>query len=177
MNIRLLTQLRNQLSNKKLLFFFGFIFVVSQSIIGYITAPLGTAKILEVQTTFSPTNFQQIIQDWREADVLYLYFRHYIFDLFLHPIWYSVFLAVALALSMNYAKIGTKYNWVLLLPFIGGIGDVFENISHLAILYNSKLINDFTVGMSAFFANGKWLLCFVSMVLIGIWWIKGKWRK
>lgn len=167
-------QLRNRLSSKKILLIFGVIFILSQAIIGYITTPLGTDKVLEVQTTFSAATFQQIIQDWRETDVIGLYFQHYIFDLFLHPIWYSIFLGAALALAMNYAKISAKYNWVILLPFIAGLGDVVENIAHLMMLYKPELISDLTVGISAFFTNGKWLLCFVSMALIGVWWVKGR---
>ncbi len=167
-------QLRNQLSSKKILLIFGVIFLISQAIIGYIIAPLGMDKLLELQTTFSVATFQQIIQDWKEAGLMGLYFQHHIFDLFLHPIWYSVFLGAGLALAIDYAGIGAKYNWMLLLPFIGGMGDVLENISHLVMLNNPELISGFTVGMSAFFANGKWLLCFVSLVLIGVWWAKGK---
>lgn len=166
------SSIRQKLSNRSLLLIFGVLFVVSQSVILYITAPLGSDKLLQLQTTFSVTTFQEIIAEWRAYDILHLYFQHYYFDLFLHPIFYSVLLAVALSMSMDIAKMNNRYNFVLYLPFIAGLGDILENGMHLLMLTNSNLINAFTVGISAFFTNGKWLLCGISLLLIVYFLIK-----
>ncbi len=161
-----LSVIRQKLSNPRLAILFGCLFLVSQLVIVYITIPLGSDKLLQLQTTFSVATFQEILAEWRAYDILYLYYQHYYLDLFLHPLFYSVFLGTVLALSMDFAKIEAKYNFVLFFPFVAGMCDVLENGMHLLLLANAEFINAFTVGLSACFANSKWLLCGVCIVLV-----------
>lgn len=168
--------IRQQLNKPQFLLVFGIIFLVFQSVIAYIINPLGSEKVLQLQTTFSVTTFQQIISEWRAYGLLPHYFQHYYLDLFLHPLAYSLFLATALAMVMNRSEVSTQYNFVLFLPFLAGTGDIFENVMHLLLLTHTELINAFMVGLSACFANGKWLLCGVCLVLIAWWGVKA-WKK
>jgi len=169
-----LTSLRTRLSNKRLLFIFGILFLVSQLLIVYIITPLDSGKLVQLQTTFSVATFQQIIADWEGQDLLHLFYRHQIFDLFLHPVWYSIFLGAGLALSMDAAKVIDKYNFALIIPFFAGMCDVSENTMHLILLTYPDFINSFTVTLSACFANSKWFLVFVSSILIAYWSIRAK---
>jgi len=176
MSIPSASMIRKKLNEPRLAILFGCLFLVSQLVIAYIIAPLDSSKLIQLQTTFSVATFQAIIAEWRVYDILYLFFIHQYLDLFLHPIFYSLFLGSTLALSMNFAKVEAKYNFTLFLPFIAGLCDVFENSMHLLLLTETELINTFTVGLSACFANSKWLLCGICILLIIIWTMKG-WRN
>ncbi len=168
------SSLRQKLANSRLFFIFGCLFLASQLLIAYIISPLDGARLVQLQTTFSVTTFQQIIADWESQNLLRFFYQHQIFDLFLHPVWYSIFLGAGLALSMNAAKIAEKYNAVLILPFIAGICDVLENSMHLILITYPDFINTFTVRLSACFASGKWFLVIVCGLIILYWGIKGK---
>lgn len=169
--------IRQKLGNPRLAILFGCLFLVSQLVIGYIISPLDSSKLIQLQTTFSVATFQAIIAEWRAYDILYLFFRHQYLDLFLHPIFYSVFLGTLLSLSMDFSNIEDKYNFVLFLPFAAGICDVLENSMHLLLLTHSEFINNFTVKLSACFANSKWILCGVCILLVLFWVLNGWWKK
>ncbi|MDP6908847.1 MAG: hypothetical protein QF371_05035, partial [Flavobacteriales bacterium] len=85
---------------------------------------------------------------------------------FPHPIWYSVFLASLLAKAMNASHLGSKFNHIMILPFIAGIGDIIENSFHLYFLSDLSNATAPLVFISAFFCNLKWLLCGFSLLLV-----------
>jgi len=120
-------------SHSKFLMISAAVYFLSQITIAQILGPLGELTVLELQTTFSPVRFLEIINHWQATDLMKHYYAHFTFD-HIHPIWYSIFLSSLLAFSMKRDGLNAKYRILLLVPFIAGFCDVIENLSHVWFL-------------------------------------------
>ncbi len=133
------------------------IFLISQITIITILHRLGTLTVLELQTTFSPDRFLEIIRQWESEGILYLYNRHFYFD-HIHPLWYSLFGSSLLAITFNRGQFKSRVRIFLLAPFLAGFCDVMENQFHVWFLADLTRVTSVTLTISAFFCWMKWIL-------------------
>jgi hypothetical protein len=154
---------------------FGFIYFVSQVIIGSILHPLGVKDALTLQTTLSSETFKEIASGWIASGQIGLYYKHFYFDNF-HPIWYSIFLSLLIARAFKINNINPKFNFIILTPFVAAICDFFENMMHLYFLSDLQRATPALVALSGLATNTKWFLAFsgvaIVSILIGIWIVK-----
>ncbi len=148
--------LRDRLDAWWLILVFGLIYFVSQAIIGVIVHPLG-ADMLVVQTTLSADHVREIFARWAAAGLLDTYASHYRFDN-VHPLWYAMFLATALAKGFNANRVPPRFNALLALPFVAAACDLTENLFHLSYLADQANITPAHVLMSNGAAIVKWVL-------------------
>lgn len=158
-----------------LIVIFGVLYLTSQLIIGYIVHPLGTAKVLALQTTFSSDTFKAIASDWIASGNVIYYYRHFYFDNF-HPIWYSVFLSLLLARTFKINHVNPKFDFIILTPYIAGICDLIENMMHLYFLADLNRATPMLVAFSGLATNTKWFLSLsgvaIVSVLVTVWVVK-----
>ena len=143
----------------------GVAYLVSQTIILIILHPLGSASVLQLQTTFSPKLFLETISGWESAGLRHLYERHFYFD-HLHPLWYSLFLSGLIALVIHRRQLSSRFRLLLIIPFIAGFCDVIENQFHIWFLADLSRVTNVPLSCSAFSCNLKWTL--VAFILLFI---------
>jgi|GEM_PF-488328 len=159
------TRLRERIGKWKLVMIFGAIYIASQLIIAGILHPLGTLTVLELQTSFSPDTFVNIVQGWIDSDMLSRYWDHFYFDM-IHPVWYGLFLCAGLSHYFNVNAIPNKFDFLLFLPFVAGACDAIENISHIRFLLDSESITPLAIAISALACNVKWVLFLGSFLAL-----------
>lgn len=160
-----LDNIRKKTNKWQFVIVFGILFFVSQMTIAIMLYELGTMQVLLLQVSLSADSFGSIIKEWNHAALLSVYKKHFYLD-FLHPIWYSLFLASFISKTFHLNNTNHKYNYLLLLPFVAGLLDIIENILHLYILSNLNDISKVVVLISGITSNIKWLLVFISIVII-----------
>ncbi len=143
----------------------GILFVVSQLAIYLIIRDISPEKLLLLQTSFSRKFFLETIAAWKLAGLLPLFKLHFIPD-YLHPVWYSVLLASLMGLALNANRLSPRFDSLLLIPFVAGLLDLLENTMQLIMLADIGKITDGQVVAAALFANLKWLLAGISILLI-----------
>jgi hypothetical protein len=151
---------------------FGILYFVSQIKIASIVHPLGI-DMLRIQTTLSSDTFKTIASGWIASGQVNIYYQHFYFDNF-HPIWYSIFLSLLIARAFTINNVNSKFNWIILTPFVAGLCDLFENMMHLYFLADLNRATPAFVALSGLATNTKWFLALsgvaISSILIG-WWI------
>lgn len=160
---------RTVLSHKGLLAVFGFVYVVSQVIIATIVDPLVAQRMVGLQVSgFTATDYLETFRAWDAAGTMPFYRAHLIFD-DVHWIWYSIFLCVALALSLDAARLSDRWNIVLIFPLIAGINDWFENgLQHVFLSGTDyQTIIDPLPAISTSASIIKWIFFLGSFLLIG----------
>lgn len=154
---------------------FTFIYFTSQIIIGSILHKLGTLDAFILQTTLSSDKFKAIASGWIASGSVGIYYQHFRFDNF-HPIWYSIFLSLLIARAFKINHVNSKFNFMILTPFVAAICDFFENAMHLYFLADLSRATPALVALSGLATNTKWLLAAVGVgtvaVLTIIWFIK-----
>ncbi len=170
------SRLRAALGRRSSIFTFAAIYLVSQAAILAILDPLGTDKVLQLQTTFSAETFAAIKAGWVQAGLLENYWRHFLFD-FVHPLWYGLFLASLLAGGMNFAGMSSRYDPVVLVPFVAGACDFVENSVHVWFLLDPTMVANPWVPISATFTNIKWFLFLPSFVIAAALYQRGLARR
>jgi len=163
--MNLLASLRQRLDNGTLIVCFGAIYLASQAWIGRIVHPLGP-EMLFVQTTLSAERVREIFAAWEAAGLLDVYASHYRYDM-IHPLWYGVFLAAALAKGFNANAVPARFNGLLLLPFLAAGCDVLENRVHQAFLAERAAITPAAVLLGNGAANLKWLIAAGAVLAVG----------
>ena len=148
-----------------LIVIFGTIYFVSQIIIGSIIQPLGVKNALALQTTMCSDKFKAIASGWIASGEIEIYYRHFYFDNF-HPIWYSIFLSLLIARTFKINNVNSKYNFIILTPFIAGICDLIENMMHLYFLADLNRATPALVTLSGLATNTKWFLAALGVVTV-----------
>ena len=161
----MLATLRQRLDSWPLILVFGAIYFVSQVTIGVIVHPLGT-DMLAVQTTLSAEAVRAIFAKWDAARLVGVYAAHYRFDM-IHPLWYAMFLATALAKGFNANDVPVHRNFLLVLPFVAGACDVTENVVHLSFLADRANITEPAVLLGNGAAIIKWAIVLGCVTAIG----------
>ncbi|MDI6797735.1 MAG: hypothetical protein QMD09_12355 [Desulfatibacillaceae bacterium] len=160
-----------KLAQGRIVAVFGFLYAASQLMMFRILSRLGSDPLM-LQITFSKERFLEILGGWGRWGVG-LYKSHYWFD-FVHPIWYSIFLASFIAWLSAKKGVSPSKGLLLLfcLPFAAGLCDLVENTFHVLMLNSVIRITAFSVAASAAFANTKWLLAGISLAAIIVLGIK-----
>ncbi|MFW6066908.1 MAG: hypothetical protein ACOC97_01110 [Myxococcota bacterium] len=153
---------RARLASWRVVGVFGGIYLVSQAALGAILQEVGSAEVLQLQTTLSPETFAAILEQWRDAGLLDTYASHYYLD-FVHPVWYSALLAALLAKALDANDAPARWNAILAVPFIAGGLDVVENLVHVYYLATGDAPTTGPVVMSGLAANTKWTLAGLSL--------------
>ncbi len=159
---------------------FGIIYTVSQVIIGSILHKIGALKALKLQSTLSSETFKTIASQWIASGEIEAYYRHFRFDNF-HPVWYSVFLSLLIARAFKVNRVDSKYDFVILTPFLAALCDFFENAMHLYFLADLNRATPFLVALSGAATNTKWLLAFIGVMVVAVsvvrWLVKNFLKK
>ena len=161
-----LERLFNTLSKPMWFVSFGLLYIVSQSVIGWILSDIST-DVLILQTTFSVEQFSRIVHGWNSSQ-LNAYGIHFYFD-FPHPVFYSIFLSSLLSYLMS--RVGEELfsfdYYLILIPFVAGLFDTFENLIHLYLLENLNSFNPTALYISSLCSWIKWVLVGFSLLYIG----------
>lgn len=161
---------RTFLAHKGLLAFFGAIYVVSQIIIVTVLDPLVPERMVALQVTgFAASDYVAMFSAWQAEGKMSFYHAHLIFD-DVHWIWYSIFLSVALAVSLDAARLSERWNIVLTFPLIAGVNDWFENgLQHVFLSgADYQMIVDPLPAICTTASIIKWILFLGSFLLIGL---------
>ncbi|WP_176330251.1 hypothetical protein [Oceanobacillus rekensis] len=164
----------DKLSKTTVTVIFGLAFLLSQSVILSILIKLNLKDVFVLQTTFDSSVFSTIVNQWESDGVNHHYFNHYYLD-FLHPIFYSVFLASLLSKPLNRGLVSDKFSFVIVFPFIAGLFDLVENVLHLHMILNGSYMSGIVV-FSATLSHLKWFLCLICL-LIWLVWITNGYKK
>ena len=122
--------------------------------------------MLVVQTTLSAEHVRAIFARWATAGLLDTYAAHYRYDN-IHPLWYAMLLATALAKGFNANRVPPRYNALLLAPFLAGACDLTENLFHLSYLADPANITAAHVLLSNGAAIVKWLVALGCVLGVG----------
>ncbi|MCE9523935.1 MAG: hypothetical protein K8S25_16070 [Alphaproteobacteria bacterium] len=163
-----LKSVRAFLSHRGMLLLFGAIYLVSQIIIATVVGPLVPERMVGLQVTgFTPADYIATFSAWKAEGVMAFYHAHLIFD-DAHWIWYSIFLSVALALSLDAARLSDRWNVVLTFPLIAGINDWFENgLQHVFLSADGyQMVIDPLPAISTTASIIKWVFFLGSFLLI-----------
>jgi len=159
---------------------FALIYFISQMIIGSILHQIGTLNALALQTTLSSDVFKEIVTGWMASGEISIYYKHFYPDNF-HPIWYSILLSLLAARAFKINHINPKFNFVILIPFVAGLCDIFENMMHLYFLSDLQRATPALVAVSGLATNAKWFLSLsvlgISCVLIVYWFVRTYLKK
>jgi hypothetical protein len=154
---------------------FAVIYFTSQIIIGSIMHPLGVVDALRLQTTMSSDVFKSIASGWIASGQIGIYYRHFRFDNF-HPIWYSIFLSLLIARAFRMNNVNPKFNVIILMPFIAGLCDLFENMMHIYFLADLSRATPALVAIAGVATNTKWFIALsgtvIAIILIVYWIVK-----
>jgi len=167
---RTAARLRERLGSWWIVGVFGAIYVVSQLTLAVLLHPIGPRQVFELQTTLSPQVFAKTLQRWERAGLLGTYASHYYLD-FLHPVWYSIFLAALLARTFDAVGVSDRWNAVLFVPFLAGSLDVVENLVHVYYLVGGARPTAGPVVLGGLAAITKWGLAagvLVSVLVLGV---------
>lgn len=159
-----LARLRRRLGATRALAGFGAIYLASQATIGAILHPMGPAKFLRAQTTFSRETYLALTAEWERAGLLGRYWAHFWLD-FVHPAWYACLLAGLLARGLDRRGLGPRANPLLALPFLAGAMDLIENTVHVHLLSRRPDVSQAAITVGALACNAKWLLAGGSLAL------------
>jgi len=165
-----LRTVRSLLSRRGLLLLFGAVYGVSQVIIVILVEPLAPARMVALQLTgFTPADYVATFSGWEAEGTLPFYHAHLIFD-DVHWVWYTVFLSVCLALSLDAARLSDRWNIVLLFPLVAGINDGFENgLQHVFLSApDYQMIIAPLPAISTSASILKWIFFIGSFLLIGL---------
>lgn len=143
------------------------IYLVSQAVIGAILHPLGAVNVIRAQTTLSAETWLSFARAWESAGLLYRYRAHFLVD-FIHPLWYALALAAAIAWGLQRNGAPAAWDRSLLLPVVAAVMDVVENVCHLVFLSDLDAVSRSLVVVSATASNTKWVLAAASVVLASV---------
>ncbi len=142
------------------------LFLISQGNQALIVGPL-SPSFFEMQFTFSPTHFAEILAQWGPTGVE-RYRSHFVFDL-IHPLLFGAFGWVSVRTSPLFSGITGVQERALrwLLPLAAGF-DYVENSCQLRLLAVPLGTSDWLVPVSATAATIKWMLASVFVVCL-VW--------
>jgi hypothetical protein len=164
-----------RLCDTRLILALGVAYLVSQATIASILHDLDPAVVLRLQTTLSVEVFTSILDHWRAAGLLPTYWRHYWLD-FTHPFLYSTLLTAMLAKAFDANGLDARFDRLLLVPFAAGALDVVENLCHVAMLLDARLVVVPLVVASGLAANLKWLGALGSALAVPALFAYARWR-
>lgn len=145
---------------------FGTIYVLSQSALGFMIAPLGTGAVLRMQCTFfSAADYVAYFGELRQRGLLDVYASHLLLDR-LHPIWYVLCAVSWLATLMERRAAPARWNWLLALPWLAGLADVIENELQSVFLLGDSHITTPLAVLSTLSSLLKWSCTAVFMTAI-----------
>jgi hypothetical protein len=165
-----------RLGDTRLILALGAAYLVSQATIASILHDLDPVVVLRLQTTLSVEVFTSILDRWRAAGLLPTYWRHYWLD-FPHPFLYGTLLAAALARAFDANGLDARFDRLLLVPFVAGALDLVENLCHVAMLLDTRLVTAPMVVASGLAANLKWIGALGSTVAVPALFAHAWWRR
>jgi hypothetical protein len=149
------------------------VYGVAQAFIIHQLGPVAD-DIFRLQTTIDFEQFVTIMESWSEADAA-LFERHFLFD-FVHPLIYGTALCLGLAAAMNAARVDSRYDRWVWLPFVASGCDVAENACYLAF-HSTLMAFEDASGLLLLFSMGnafaivKWAIAGVCLLAIATLWI------
>ena len=151
--------------SNRLIALFAVIWLISQITIGWILGPIGSLNVLALQTTLSSADFKSIVASWIALGQIAAYHAHFFLDN-MHPIWYSLFLSLTIARLFKINAINSKFDWMLMTPFVAGACDLFENAMHLYFLADLNRATPALVALSGVTSLTKWFLVCAGLAVV-----------
>lgn len=164
--------LRTRLDSWWVIGIFGVIFLASQIAIAVILHKVGHATVLRLQTTLSADTLAQGFERLRETGKLAAYRSHYWLD-FVHPAWYGILLSASLAKAFRGNAVSSKFDFVVLVPFVAALLDLVENLCHVLFLSSPGAIVAPLVVLSGLAAILKWSLVAACIVIVLVLALRG----
>ncbi len=145
------------------------LYVLSQSSISFLLGHKVGPGLIPMQFAFTKPRFDSVVSGWTDANLLQL--QHHFYLDFVHPFWYGLMLAWALAKTLPAAR--QSLVWI---PVVAALCDVCENTLHAIPLLQGSFreLDQPYIALSSSFAATKWLLAIVSIVLIVRYFIKNR---
>ncbi len=145
------------------------VYVISQVFIAMLLGHKVGAELVPMQLAFSKHRFDTIVTGW-STENLAQFQHHYYLD-FIHPLWYGVTLAWALAKTLPPGR-----KWLVWLPVVAALCDLCENVLHAIPAFNGTFreLDQPVIALSSTFAATKWLLAAVSVVLVVVYFIRAR---
>jgi hypothetical protein len=130
------------------------------------TASENAPTVFSLQLAFTEERFSEIVDQWRDADLLQIRKRNMWIDL-LFPIAYAFCLSSMLAWSRlePREKPAPTLKLLLTMPFVGGAFDWAENGLHLFLLTDASDYSASLIFLASIAASVKWLLVGVAFVV------------
>lgn len=164
-NKNFLEGFKNKLSITPVIIISCVLYILSQAAIIYILSGLKAKDVFILQTSFSKTMVMDILNMWKQKEILDLYKMHFYID-FIHPILYSIFLASLTARLFRANSVPDRFNIFLFLPFLAGLLDTIENVIHVIFITDMKNITSDLVYTGALCANAKWIIVHICILFI-----------
>jgi hypothetical protein len=139
------------------------IFLASQLSIFLILGRKVGKDLLKLQLSFTKRAFGDIVNAWSE-DERARFRRHFLLDI-VHPIWYSILLALLMANTMP----KNRFEYMVWLPILAGLCDMVENSIHAPMAAQFDKLGQPGIAIAALFATLKWVLVLVTIVLLVVW--------
>ena len=148
------------------------LYIVSQVSIGMLLGHKVGAELIPMQLAFTKTRFDAIVTSWTSENLEQ--FQHHFYLDFIHPAWYGLTLAWALARTVPDTR-----KTLVWLPVIAAACDMCENSIHAIAAFTGtfKELDQPWIWMSSTFASTKWLLALGSAVLVVTFFILGRGQK
>lgn len=145
------------------------LYVLSQSSIAFLLGHKVGSELIPMQLAFTKPRFDSIVGGWTDANLLQL--QHHFYLDFVHPLWYGLMLAWALAKTLPPAR--QSLVWI---PVVAALCDICENTLHAIPLFQGtfRQLDQPLIAASSGFAAVKWLLAGVSIALIARYFIKNR---
>jgi hypothetical protein len=124
--------------------------------------------ILSLQFAFTQGTFREIVTKWTSTEVFAVRRQNLWIDL-LFPLAYATFFSSLLVWARPRVddEPTSRPEYMLYLPFVGGLFDWVENGLHLFLLHNTSRFPAALVLAASIMATIKWLLVIVSAVSAG----------
>ncbi len=136
-------------------------YVASQCTIGFLLGHKVGAELIPMQLSFTKARFDSVVGGWTDQHLLQL--QHHFYLDFVHPAWYGLMLAWALAKTLP-----ANRQVLVWIPIIAALCDLCENTLHAIPLFKGAFreLDQPVIAVSSTFSAAKWLLATVAVVLI-----------
>lgn len=137
------------------------VYLLSQTSIGFLLGHKVGSQLVPMQLAFTKARFDSVVSGWTDVNLLQL--QHHFYLDFVHPLWYGLMLAWALAKTLPASR-----HALVWIPVIAALCDVCENTLHAVPLFQGTFreLDQPYIAIGSAFAATKWMLAVVSIVLI-----------
>ena len=145
--------------------------MLSQISIGFLLGHKVGSELIQMQLAFTKPRFDAIVSGWTDTN-LQQFQHHYYLD-FIHPVWYGLMLAWALAKTLP-----ASHKSLVWMPIVAGVCDICENTLHAIPSFQGTFreLDQPYIAISSGFAATKWSLAVLSIGFVVTYFLRGRRR-